>query len=658
MNSAAAPIEHRADIDGLRGIAVLSVFAVHSIPDALRGGFIGVDVFFVISGYLIALITLGELAAGRFSIAGFYARRMRRLAPALLTVLLACLAFAALLAYPKESKELGKHVMGGAAFVSNLVLWREAGYFDPSSEMKPLLHLWSLGIEEQFYILWPLAAVALLRLRRAGIVLLAAAALASFVLNIAFVADKPKGTFFLPLTRFWEILVGVLLAHWIHHAPGGPVALLRRWLPAASPWQARVPDLLSMAGVALLLSSMALINKTDHFPGWWALLPTGGVVLLIAAGAQTWINRAVLTHPILTFYGRISYPLYLWHWPLLTLPLLLDQRLTTGQQVLMLCASVVLATATYYAVERPFRYGWLARRAPLLLTAGLAVVGGLGWLLYRSDGLVDRYPEAVRAIAQVQVRTDYERYRLERCFLRSEQRPGSFADECVDAAHPERPLLLLWGDSHAAALFPGLQDAATLAPGGLRLAQYTAAACPPGMSAPMPDNPHCAQVNAFVCDRIAQLRPSTVVLAANWSAYLDPESGVHQPEPLDLVSQTIAALRSQGVQDVIVVGPLPRWHTAPPRILLKAWADELPLPERSTQVLDEKVILLDQALETAVSASGARYFSPIGALCDPRGCIVSIRAGGRVHAIAFDETHLTAAGSRWLIGRIDPLVRR
>jgi peptidoglycan/LPS O-acetylase OafA/YrhL len=654
---AAAPLEHRPDIDGLRGIAVLSVFAVHSIPDALRGGFIGVDVFFVISGYLIALISLREAAAGRFSVAAFYARRMRRLAPALLTVLFACLAFAALFAYPKESKELGKHVAGGAGFVSNLMLWREAGYFDQASERKPLLHLWSLGIEEQFYICWPLLLLGLMRLRHAGMSLVVAAALASFALNLAFVAEKPKGTFFLPPTRFWEILIGVLLAYWSHNVAGGPVASLRRCWPGARRWQAHVPDVLSVLGVALLLASMGLIAKTDHFPGGWALLPTIGAALLIAAGTQAWINRVLLTHPVLRFYGRISYPLYLWHWPLLTFPLLLGIRLSALQLVAVLCASVVLAVLTHFFIEKPLRFGRLAPRAPLWLTGALLLAAGAGTWLYASDGWFERYPLAVRAIAEVQVRNDYAHYRVERCFLRSEQGPQAFADECVDAAPPASELLLLWGDSHAASLYPGLAARAPGAPGS-RLAQYTAAACPPGQVVASAENPNCARVNAFVWQRIAQLRPARVVLAANWPAYAQTESAAQQRSPVAALGDTIAALHARGVAQVIVFGPLPRWHRPAPNLLLEAWGSAGELPEFGDDVLDEKTLSLDRTIEQAARAAGARHVSPIRALCEARGCTLSVPVGTQRQAIAFDEAHLTAAGSRWLIGILEPALDR
>lgn len=649
MQPSPGQIGYRGDIEGLRGIAVLSVFAVHSVPDALRGGFIGVDVFFVLSGYLIASITLRQLKVGRFSIAGFYAARLRRLAPSLLVVLLACLGFAAFWAVPSDARAIGEHVAGGAAFVSNLVLWREGGYFDTASERKLLLHLWSLGTEAQFYCLWPLALPMLFRTWRNGVGWALLAALVSFTLNVAFVDSKPKGVFFLPVTRFWELLVGVLLAYVERGDGGGLVLAGRRLFTRVAWWQRHLPDLYAATGVALLAPALWFINRTDHFPGWWALLPTTATLLLVAAGTQAWVNRVVLQHPVLTFYGRISYPLYLWHWPLLTIPLLLDAQLDWQLQVMLLGGAVALALATHVAVEQPFRFGILARRAPLVLSAALLVVSGAGVWLVVSDGRLSRYPAELRAVAGVDVHGDYASYRVERCFLRSEQGPMAFAPDCVDAGSQARPLLVLWGDSHAAALYPGLRTETAGSPRAYRLGQFTAAACPPGWNAPTRDNPNCREVSAFVLDRIAALHPSKVVLAANWRA-ADDDTG--QPSPSDVLRRAITGLRARGVPDIVVIGPLPRWHIAPARLLLHAWRASETLPERDLDAVDP--VEIDPELERLVVSLGATYVSPMKALCSPTGCLVSLRERGELRASAFDATHLTAAGSRWLIRKTGP----
>jgi hypothetical protein len=312
---------------------------------------------------------------------------------------------------------------------------------------------------------------------------------------------------------------------------------------------------------------------------------------------------------------------------------------------------VALATATYYAIERPFRSGRLARHAPWLLTGGLVLAAGLGWQLFKTDGLLDRYPAALRPIAQVQVQTDYAAYRIERCFLRSEQGPEAFAEECVDRRRPERPLLLLWGDSHAAALYPGLEVPS--AGDAMRVAQFTASACPPGQVLATAANPHCDEINRFVLQRIHQLKPSAVVLAANWSAYTEAETGEQGRSPVAVLGRTIEVLHSAGVRQVIVFGPLPLWHVAPPNLLLQGWRESAPWPELSDRVLDAPTLLLDRSLELGTVSEGARYVSPMRTLCEPRGCRLWVPDGNGRQAIAFDSSHLTAAGSRWLIERIE-----
>ena len=665
--SARAPsAAHRADIDGLRGIAVLSVFAVHSIPNALHGGFIGVDVFFVISGYLICLLTLQAQAEQRFSMLAFYARRIKRIVPALLLVLVVCLLFAVTMAFPRETREVGKHVAGGAAFVSNLVLWTEAGYFDQSSEFKPLLHLWSLGIEEQFYLVWPLLALALGRWRQRAALLIMLALVASFALNLALVESKPKGTFFLPVTRFWELLIGVALAHCNHWVDGGPLGWVARRWRLTPPSTLVLINVCSAAGALALGLGVVLIDKNDHFPGAWALLPTLGTAALIAAGPQGWINRRVLSDSVLQFYGRISFSLYLWHWPLLTFPLLLGYRLEWLELVALLGLSVVLAFLTQRWIEAPARH---SQRAPFTvpwLLAGLCGVGLAGVALSASDGLLWRYPTPVRPVAMAQGQDDYAHYRVGHCFLRSEQDARGWTEDCIDAAPADGPLVWLWGDSHAAALYPGLRDeqmraqrraqtpaqtpaealaqAQSPTPSPWRLAQTTAALCPPMPGPVRRFSPHCSQNHQRALDLIGQHRPQVVILAGAWTLYRqgeDPDNSA-----LDGLRDTMAQLKSLGVRQIIVVGPLPQWRVPLPGLLLKHWRADGELPATLTEGLLPAPFVLEPPLRTLVEGAGATFYSVQNQWCTEFGCKTTVLNSQGWTALAFDESHLTLAGSR------------
>jgi peptidoglycan/LPS O-acetylase OafA/YrhL len=320
--------KYRPDIDGLRAIAILSVVGFHAFPNWINGGFIGVDIFFVISGYLISSIIFDSLEHNHFSFFEFYSRRIKRIFPALILVLIACFAFGWFVLLADEYKQLGKHIAGGAGFIANFIFWNESGYFDNASDTKPLLHLWSLGVEEQFYIAWPVLLWFDWKQRLNMLTIVIAVGIISFALNIARInGGHTVAAFYSPQTRFWELLTGSLLAY----------ATLRQWnsFPKLKHWldtwlgkliYSHPPEgdgrslrnIQSLLGAALIAVGVFVIAKENHFPGWWAVLPTLGTVMIIAAGMQAWLNSAVLGNRMLVWFGLISFPLYLWHWPLLS----------------------------------------------------------------------------------------------------------------------------------------------------------------------------------------------------------------------------------------------------------------------------------------------------------------------------------------------------
>ncbi|HQQ62508.1 MAG TPA: acyltransferase family protein [Pseudomonadales bacterium] len=364
---------YRPDIDGLRAIAVSSVIGYHAFPAWVSGGFVGVDIFFVISGFLISTIILSAATTGNFSVLDFYARRIRRIFPALLVMLVACLFAGWLLLFPDELKQLGKHTLAATGFVANFVFWSEAGYFDTASELKPLLHLWSLSIEEQFYTVWPVTLLFFIRSRQALLLIVLLAAL-SFLLCVAGGFGK-VANFYMPLTRMWELLAGGLLA----------AAQLRcgeRFLVIAGRSRAGIVlrQLISASGFIGLLAAIFMLTSKTVFPGWAALLPVAGTVCLMAAGPDTAINRYVLGNPVFVAIGLISYPLYLWHWPLLSFPKIvqgLDIDSTTRISAVVL--AVLCATLTYWLVEKPLRHQGKKVSLVLLLLAITAGAVGFGF---------------------------------------------------------------------------------------------------------------------------------------------------------------------------------------------------------------------------------------------------------------------------------------
>src|ERR1700681_3025434 len=351
-------VRYRPDIDGLRAIAVMLVVNFHAFPEAMPGGFIGVDIFFVISGFLITGIIVRELDQQRFSLLGFYNRRIRRIFPALIVVLGATLVLGWLWMLPVAFAQLSADVFASAAFFSNIALLLQSGYFDVESAKKPLLHLWSLGIEEQFYLFWPLMLMLVARLRLSMLVAASVIGIGSFVLNAALIGSNPIATFYLPFTRAWELLAGAVLACSWNEVSQTFAASNRR----------------ASIGLVLIATAAGVLDTKSAFPGWWALLPVAGAALLLSAPAA-WFCRTLLASRPLVWIGLISYPLYLWHWPLLVFfGIIKFGPLTLVERELILGLSALLAWLTYWLVESPFRFG---RPSPLKLAslcAGMVLI--------------------------------------------------------------------------------------------------------------------------------------------------------------------------------------------------------------------------------------------------------------------------------------------
>jgi peptidoglycan/LPS O-acetylase OafA/YrhL len=447
---------YRPDIDGLRAVAVLSVVVFHFFPSALPGGFVGVDIFFVISGYLISRVIIGELEKNRFSFAGFYARRIRRIFPALIVVMAAALAFGWTALLSAEYSQLGKHAAAGAAFVSNLVLWRESGYFDNAAIAKPLLHLWSLGVEEQFYIVWPAFLWLAWRLRLNLLLVATGLAILSFGTNVIATSQSPVSAFYSPFTRFWELMMGAMLAYGkIHRQSPAPGAARPAWRLADRP---RVAWLASMLGGSLIVLGIIFVRERN-FPGWQALIPTIGAALLIFAGPRSPVNRIVLSSAPMVTVGLISYPLYLWHWPLLSFSRIVHGEPGASMKATLLITGVILAGLTYRLIERPVKAARGRASITLLLGVLMVAAGGAGFLVMARKGLEHRAVVHANAPLEQSVVVHFPPFTAPCPFLPSQKE----LFQCyTDMREPPRFALL--GDSKAGALFPGLFR--TSAPGG------------------------------------------------------------------------------------------------------------------------------------------------------------------------------------------------
>lgn len=450
-------LAYRPDIDGLRAFAVLCVLVFHAFPDLLPGGFVGVDIFFVISGYLISGIMFRELSEGRFRFSSFYARRVKRIFPALILVLCASFALGWWVLFDDEFKQLNNHILRAAAFLSNFALLKESGYFDNAAETKPLLHLWSLAIEEQFYLFWPLLVWGFWRLRSHRGLLIGLLWSASLLWNLYESQHHPARDFYSPLTRFWELLTGAALSYWLHSSASGQ---LPKWAGSDS---AR-----SIAGMLMLLVSVAAIDSSRAFPGAWALLPVLGAALTISASGRSWWNRSVLSHPWAVWVGSISYPLYLWHWPILSYLRIIEG--TTPSATLRaagVVASIGLAIATYAWVEKPIRFGLPQLRwKTAALSCALLGTGLLGYVVHRAEGYPERAvmaPEHVNYPGDIGHDSFHAHYaaELQPCADDAIQRDaGDWQGivRCFQSREGRKIDLLLLGDSHAEHLLLGLAE--------------------------------------------------------------------------------------------------------------------------------------------------------------------------------------------------------
>lgn len=641
-----AGVRYRLDIDGLRAIAVLLVIGFHMFPRWVPGGFVGVDIFFVISGFLISSIIFAALERGRFSYAGFYARRIKRIFPALAVVLIACMPLGWLILFQDEYRALGREVAAGAGFVANLEFWRESGYFDTDAWTKPLLHLWSLGVEEQFYLTWPLILVAVAR-RPGRAVAIACAVLltVSFLVNVGFVSSHPQATFYSPVARFWELVIGCALAYSAQDGRGVIGRVTSSFVRRAESHDATrlIRTLCAWVGLAILAMVAVVLNQTAEFPGWWALLPTVGTALIIAAGPDTWPNRRLFSTRALVAIGLISYPLYLWHWPLLVFARInAGGELTRTERLEIAALSLMLAAATYAIVERPIRFGRSSPAKP----AGLALLmGGLfasgiyvaqtgttkagdagqsAYVHYFENGAPEyRYSNAHNVFANFREQCNFYD-------ALAKQPRESVSPTCVTPATPKA--LLIWGDSHAAQFNVGLREAL---PADVSILQVTTSACGPSLDSRSPDPfQSCNRSNRVALQTIQATKPIVVLLAQR----ADHES-------IDW-HRLAAAAKAAGAQHVVLVGPVPQWTSDLHKLIARKYWNHTPshIPN-----LSEAIMETDGALHGLYSgAKDLEYISLIDRLCDSSGCLAYLNGDRMNGLVAQDYGHLTHAGSTYV----------
>lgn len=497
---------YRPEVDGLRAVAVIPVILFHAGFSAFGGGYIGVDVFFVISGYLITSIILRERLNGTFSLASFYERRARRIMPALLLVMAACIPLAWIWMLPNELADFGKSLIAVCTFVSNVLFWRTSGYFDGATELKPLLHTWSLGIEEQYYVLFPLAVGWLLWLGvRRLFWLVAAGAALSFAISVWLGSVDATANFYLLPSRAWELLAGSLLAWW--GVAGFPL-----------PKGPRLRSALSIVGMLAIGLPIFLYDATTPFPGFAALPPVLGTVLvLVCTDSQSIVGRLLTLRPIL-WIGAISYSAYLWHQPLFAYARLISPGEPAAWLYLALAGvTLLLAHLSWKYVEAPFRDRGRFKRSQIFLMAagGSAVLIAAGFAAVATKGFPDRFTPATQRLL-TPAKTE-----IETC---PEVAPGLHACRLGQAGLA--PSIALIGDSHAAAIATELSRRLSASNrAGVYL--YTDCHPIPGVfdSREPSDSDridHCLQASRTLHEQATAPSIEGVILAVRWTLRLYP----------------------------------------------------------------------------------------------------------------------------------------
>ncbi len=609
-------MRYRPEIDGLRAIAVVPVLLFHAGFTAFKGGFVGVDVFFVISGYLITSIIYSDIKSNSFSIVQFYERRVRRILPALFLVSLICIPLALLLMLPDEFKAFSKSLAAVQIFSSNILFWQESGYFESGAELKPLLHTWSIAVEEQFYLFFPLFLLLFRKLNTRGLTgLLLGVTLLSLGLAEYTSGHDSSANFYLLPSRAWELSIGAILAI--------SLPLHKEANPSFSAWA-------SLLGLAMIIYSVFTMNKNVPFPSILTLIPVSGAALIIAYGKPTNFTGKILCWKPICGLGLISYSTYLWHQPLFAFARLREGVLSPEKYFILIFISVTLAYFSWRFVELPFRNRKNFTRKKIfsgaaILSVAMITFGIAGY--FHSDDLIILNDEHSRILSYLQYDRS-EPYREGSCFLREEQSFGEFEQQCFSSGDT-----MIWGDSHAAALSYGLKNRLG------ELTQITASACPPINDYIKSSRPHCSDINDFALEKIDVLQPGLIFLHANWIAY-DFQGDLEK-----FISATVqSVLQASPKSRIVLVGGVPQWEPSLPVQLIK---NGIKLQDMSFLRSEgySKILRQDMTLKAVAKANHIDFISILDLFCINGECMSSVRDHNDYEPFAWDSCHLTKSAS-------------
>ena len=633
-------------VDGLRALAVLAVLAHHAELPFSHGGFQGVDIFFVISGFIITRLIIFQHHAGTFSFIDFYERRIRRLLPAMLAVTLFVCTAGWFILLPEDYSRTGLSVAAVGTFLSNMLFWRESGYFDVSASIKPLLHTWSLAVEEQFYLVYP-AVLVLLLARSSKVVLAAGLGLIAFLSLAASqyaIAIDPEAAFYWLPTRAWQLMLGAGVA--IAAAAG----LTERW----HHWS------VSLSGLVLVLLAFAIVGPETPFPGLAAVPASLGTAFLIAAG-PTLASRFLFENRIALFFGVISYSLYLWHWPLLVFYRYRVQELPWHIGILLCAVATAIAWASTRYVEQPLRRGGARLKRPFVFLASfIAICVVLGATLYLSKGLPGRFDGRVNAIlAAKDISSRQPGCMSERPEYRAPE------DSCTYGATNGAVAWAVWGDSHAHALVDSFGE--LLEERGTRTRFLGTFGCPavPAL-VPTSGRNRCGPYNEEALQFVLQDEElETVILPARHQAYLEGNinrddgasrlvleasewpgaaevQGAYGGQYFANLEGMIEQIRASG-KDVVIVLPVPETRASVPDQMARLALADRPVDyTEPASLYARRAGRIREALQAIAERTGAFIVDPMPFFCDESACRVSDNG----QPLYYDDDHIAPVAAR------------
>lgn len=615
---------YRPDIDGIRGLSIILVLIFHAFPDILKSGFVGVDIFFVISGFVISKLIIRNFQDDTFSFIDFYSRRIIRIFPALILVLVCTLIFGRLFLFNDEYINLAKHAVSSSIFLSNFTLINESGYFDKSSLEKPLLHLWSLAIEEQFYILWPLILLFFLKKNLKNFIFLLI--FLSFLLNIIFASIKPDIGFYLPYCRAWELLSGCLIAF-------------------TNIENFKYKNLLSICGLLLLLIAVMFTNKFN-FLGFVPIIPVVGTISMILA-RNSWMNRLFLGNNIIVKIGLISYPLYLWHWPIISF-LNIHQINNFYNKFLAIILSFILSIITFLFVEKPIRNSQNYHLKAIILIIIFVSIGLIGISIQKQYILLKQDPKNIylsyydpQSVSPnyFSINDLYKKFRTDCDFWDSTNKltriPTKKIDKsCYNKNQNFSKTIFLWGDSHAQQFYHALKSNLT---SDFQVLIVATSSCSPAIIEIDSSTDYCQKSNYVAIENIKKNIPDIVVISSKNSYEIH-----------DMIKKE-SYLKKIGVKNVIFVGQNHQYQTAFPKIIArKLWENT---PTRTFEGIKKDIIENNLYLVNELkNQKHIMFIDLIGFFCNQDGCLVGLNQEDRKKdLVIYDSDHLSLEASDFVV---------